>query len=100
MSESEVQRFLQTISEQPELEARLRAEGADPSAVAAEAGFAFDADTLNALLTEVSDAELDGVAGGLGVAPAPIPRPGGPAPAPPPIDLGGDDDPFNWPGGG
>ena len=77
MTESEVQRFLHAIGEQPELEGRLRAEGADAVAIAAEAGFDFNAEELGVVLGGLSDAELDRVAGGLFGGSASIPRPGG-----------------------
>ena len=100
VTESEVQRFLKAIGEQPELDARLRAEGADPVTVAAEAGFEFDADTLKAVLTEVSDAELDSVAGGIGVPGGSVPRPPENPFNPPPLDLGDDDPMGGFFGGG
>jgi predicted ribosomally synthesized peptide with nif11-like leader len=95
MTEAEVQRFLQAIEKQPDLVDKLQAEGADPLAIAAEAGFAFEADELTAVLGRLTDAELDRVVGGIGSFGAPIPRPpGGSGPSGPPI-YGGDDDPMN-----
>lgn len=100
MTESEVQRFLQAIGEQPELDARLRAEGADPVAVAAEAGFEFNAEELGAVLSGLSEAELNGVAGGIGVPGGSVPRPPERPFEPPPIDFGDDDDLGGFFGGG
>ena len=43
MSSNELQQFLARVFQDPELEARLQAQGADPEAIAAEAGFTISA---------------------------------------------------------
>jgi predicted ribosomally synthesized peptide with nif11-like leader len=94
MTEADVQRFLQAIEDRPELVEKLLAEGADLMAIALEAGFAFEADELTAVLGRLTDAELDRVVGGIGSFGAMPKRPGG-------SSIGdssfyaGDDDPMN-----
>ena len=67
MSEEQVKAFLEKAKVNTSLQEKLKA-AADANAVAAiakEAGFSISADDINKTQSELSDEELEGVAGGL-----------------------------------
>ena len=66
MSEEQVKAFLEKVKADTSLQEKLKA-AADANAVAAiakEAGFSISADDLKKAQAEVSEKELEGVAGG------------------------------------
>ena len=66
MSEEQVKAFLEKVKGDTNLQEKLTA-AADTNAVAAiakEAGFSISADDINKAQSELSDEELEGVAGG------------------------------------
>ena len=66
MSEEQVKAFLEKAKVDTSLQEKLKA-AADANAVAAiakEAGFSISADDINKTQSELSDEELEGVAGG------------------------------------
>ena len=68
MSEEQLKAFLEKVKADTSLQEKLKA-AADADAVAAiakEAGFSISADDLKNAQSELSDEELDGVAGGAG----------------------------------
>ena len=69
MSEEQLKAFLEKVKGDTSLEEKLKA-AADANAVLAiakEAGFSISADDLTQAQSELSDQELEGVAGGLGL---------------------------------
>ena len=67
MSEEQLKAFLEKVKGDTSLQEKLKA-AADANAVIAiakEAGFSISADDLTKAQSELSDAELEGVAGGL-----------------------------------
>ena len=64
MSEEQLKAFLEKVKADTSLQEKLKAEGADPVAIAKEAGFIISADDLTKAQSELSDEELEGVAGG------------------------------------
>ena len=64
MSEEQLKAFLEKVQADTSLQERLNAEGADPVSIAKEAGFSISADDLKNAQSEISDEELEGVAGG------------------------------------
>ena len=68
MSEEQLKAFLEKVKADTSLQEKLKAEGADPVAIAKEAGFIISADDLTKAQSELSlsDEELEGVAGGGG----------------------------------
>ena len=68
MSEEQLKAFLEKVKADTSLQEKLKA-AADANAVAAiakEAGFSISADDLTQAQSELSDQELEGVAGGIG----------------------------------
>jgi predicted ribosomally synthesized peptide with nif11-like leader len=66
MSEEQLKAFLEKVQGDTSLQEKLKA-AADANAVAAiakEAGFSISADDINKTQSELSDEELEGVAGG------------------------------------
>ena len=66
MSEEQLKTFLEQVKGDPSLQEKLKA-AADANAVAAiakEAGFSISADDLTKAQSELSEKELEGVAGG------------------------------------
>jgi predicted ribosomally synthesized peptide with nif11-like leader len=59
MSQEQLKAFLEKVKSDPSLQEQLKAEGADPVAIAKAAGFSIDS-----IPTDLSDAELEGVSGG------------------------------------
>ena len=71
MSEEQLKAFLEKVKADASLQEKLKA-AADNDAVTAiakEAGFSISGDDLNKTKFELSDEELEGVAGGLNVRP-------------------------------
>ena len=64
MSEDQLKAFLEKVKSNTELQEKLKAEGADPVAIAKEAGFMISVDDLKNAQSEISNEELEGVAGG------------------------------------
>ena len=68
MSEEQLKAFLEKVKGDTSLQEKLKA-AANPDAVAAiakEAGFSISADDINKAQSELSEEELEGVAGGWG----------------------------------
>ena len=69
MSEEQLKAFLEKVKADTSLQEKLKA-AADADAVTAianEAGFSISADDLTKVQSELSDEELEGVAGGFGL---------------------------------
>jgi predicted ribosomally synthesized peptide with nif11-like leader len=68
MSQEDLQKFLEAVRQDSSLQERLKAEGADPVAIAKEAGFSVtQAELIRANASQVqnlSDEELEEAAGG------------------------------------
>ena len=68
MSQEDLTRFLKAVREDSSLQEKLKAEGADPVAIAKEAGFSITRAELirhqSAKIQELSDEELETAAGG------------------------------------
>ena len=76
MSEEQLKAFLEKLKADTSLQEKLKA-AANADAVAAianEAGFSISADDLKNAQSELSDEQLDGVAGGSNFKPHPIGR--------------------------
>jgi predicted ribosomally synthesized peptide with nif11-like leader len=71
MSHEDLQKFLEAVRQDTSLQEKLKAEGADPVAVAKEAGFSVtQAEVIRAHASRVqnlSDEELESAAGGTAV---------------------------------
>ena len=63
MSVEQLKSFLAKVQAHKTQQEKLNAEGVDPVAIAKEAGFSITTQDLNSP-TEISDEELEGVAGG------------------------------------
>jgi len=75
MSEDQLRAFLAAISSEQSLQEALK-QAATPSEVAKIAqqfGFAVEIDGLQSLQSELSDAELEGISGGVTITPAATP---------------------------
>ena len=64
MSEEQLKAFLEKVQADTSLQEQLKAEGADVVAIAKAAGFAITTEDLNSHRQNLSDDELEGVAGG------------------------------------
>ncbi len=67
MSEEQLKAFLAKVQADTSLQEQLNTEGADPVAVAKAAGFSISTEDINSYnqsLSELSDKDLEGVAGG------------------------------------
>ena len=65
MSEEQLKAFLEKVNGDSSLQEKLKAADADAvAAIAKEAGFSISADDLTNAQSELSDQELEGVAGG------------------------------------
>ncbi|NMP05817.1 Nif11-like leader peptide family natural product precursor [Cyanobacteria bacterium 150NLHA] len=64
MSEEQLKAFIAKVQADTSLQEQLKAEGADPVAIAKAAGFSITTEDLNTQRQTLSDAELEGVAGG------------------------------------
>ena len=71
MSEEQLKAFLEAVKADSSLQEKLKAAGDDDAviAIAKAAGFAISADDLKKAQSEISEEELEGVAGGLGFCP-------------------------------
>ena len=66
MSEEQLKAFIEKVQADPSLQEQLKAEGADPVAIAKAAGFTIKQQDLHRQASELSDEELEAVAGGTG----------------------------------
>ena len=66
MSEEQLKAFIAKVQEDSSLQEQLKAEGADPVAIAKAAGFTIKLQDLHAAASELSDEDLEAVAGGAG----------------------------------
>ena len=64
MSEEQLKGFIAKVQSDASLQEQLKAEGADPIAIAKAAGFTIKQQDLLRQASELSDEELEGVAGG------------------------------------
>ena len=64
MSEEQLKAFIAKVQADPSLQEQLKAEGADPVAIAKAAGFTIKLQDLHRGVSELSDEELEGVSGG------------------------------------
>ena len=64
MSEEQFKAFIAKVQADPSLQEQLKAEGADPVAIAKAAGFTIKLQDLHRQASELSDEELDVVSGG------------------------------------
>ena len=64
MSEEQLKAFLAKVQADSSLQEQLKAEGADPVAIAKAAGFAITIEDLKTHRQTLSDEELEGYAGG------------------------------------
>ena len=76
MSEKQLKAFVAKIQTDSSLLAQLKAEGADPVAIAKAAGFSITQADLDAATPELSDEELDAVSGGVALFPWSTIQPG------------------------
>jgi len=67
MSQEDLDKFLETVRQNPNLQEKLRAEGADPVLIAAESGFAITKSEISHFQSknsqELSDQELEQIGG-------------------------------------
>ena len=66
MSEKQLKAFIAKVQADTSLQEQLKAEGADPIAIGKAAGFSITTEDLKTARQNLSDDELEGVAGGLG----------------------------------
>ena len=64
MSEEQLKAFIAKVQADTSLQEQLKAEGADVVAIAKDAGFSITTEDLNSHRKNLTDAELEGVAGG------------------------------------
>ena len=64
MSEEQLKAFIAKVQGDTSLQEQLKADGADPIAIAKAAGFTIKQQDLLRQASELSDEELEGVAGG------------------------------------
>ena len=64
MSEEQLKAFLEKVKADTSLQEQLKAEGADPVAIAKAAGFSITTEDLNTHRHNLSEDELEAVAGG------------------------------------
>ena len=64
MSEEQLKAFIAKVQADTSLQEQLKAEGADVVAIAKAAGFSISTEDLEAHRQNLSDEELEGVAGG------------------------------------
>ena len=73
MSEEQLKAFIEKVQADPSLQEQLKAEGADPIAIAKAAGFTIKQQDLYRQASELSDEELEAVAGGMQISdPLPV----------------------------
>ena len=66
MSQEDLTQFLQAVQQDSSLQEKLKTEGADPVAVAGEAGYSIAPEEWKEHLTRISEEDLKNVAGGEG----------------------------------
>ena len=66
MSKEQLKAFLEKVKTDTSLQEKLKAEGADVVAIAKAAGFSITTEDLNSQVQNLTDDELEGVAGGIG----------------------------------
>ena len=66
MSEEQLKAFIAKVQADASLQEQLKAEGADPVAIAKAAGFSITTEDLNTHRQNLSDEELESAAGGTG----------------------------------
>ena len=66
MSQEDLTQFLEAVRQDSSLQEKLRAEGADPVAIAGKAGYSIAPEEWKEHLTQISDEDLENVAGGWG----------------------------------
>ena len=64
MSEEQLKAFIAKVQADTSLQEQLKAEGADPVAIAKAAGFTITTEDLNSHRQNLTDDELEGAAGG------------------------------------
>ena len=64
MSEEQLKAFIAKVQADSSLQEQLKAEGADPVAIAKAAGFAITTEDLNSHRQNLSDEDLEAAAGG------------------------------------
>jgi len=64
MSEEQLKAFIAKVQADTSLQEQLKAEGADPVAIAKAAGFTIKLQDLHSAASELSDEELESVSGG------------------------------------
>ena len=64
MSQEQLKAFIAKVQADPSLQEQLKAEGADVVAIAKAAGFSITTEELYTHIQNLSDDELEGVAGG------------------------------------
>ena len=64
MSEEQLKAFIAKVQADKSLQEQLNAEGAEPVAIAKAAGFSITTEDLNTYRQNLSEEELEGVAGG------------------------------------
>ncbi len=64
MSEEQLKAFIAKVQEDSSLQEQLKAEGADPVAIAKAAGFTIKLQDLHSAASQLSDEELESVSGG------------------------------------
>ena len=67
MSEKQLKAFIASVQADTSLQEQLKAEGADPIAIGKAAGFSITTEDLKTARQNLSDDELEGVAGGIGI---------------------------------
>ena len=67
MSEKQLKAFIAKVQADTSLQEQLKAEGADPIAIGKAAGFSITTEDLKTARQNLSDDELEGVAGGIGI---------------------------------
>ena len=64
MSEEQLKAFIAKVQADTSLQEQLKAEGADVVSIAKAAGFSFSTEDLNTYRQNLSDHDMEGVAGG------------------------------------
>ena len=64
MSEDQLKAFIAKVHAESSLQEQLKAEGADVVAIAKAAGFSISTEDLKAIHQDISEYELEGMAGG------------------------------------
>ncbi len=73
MSEEQLKAFIAKVQADTSLQEQLKAEGADPVAIAKAAGFSISTEDVEAHRQNLAEDELEGVAGGCILPSIPVP---------------------------